>query len=57
MTIIIGCGVSGLTTGIALLEAGHSNVKIIAAHIPPHTTSNKAAAIWFLFKRIHKIWY
>jgi len=50
MTIIIGCGVSGLTTGIVLLEAGYSNVRIVAAKLPPHTTSNKAAAIWFPYQ-------
>ncbi|MEL7222845.1 MAG: FAD-dependent oxidoreductase [Bacteroidota bacterium] len=43
---IIGAGVSGLTTGIVLLEAGH-DVKIITADLPDNTTSAKAAAIWF----------
>lgn len=50
MITIIGCGVSGLTTGITLLEAGWTKVKIIAEQLPPHTTSNKAAAIWFPYK-------
>ncbi|MGB1243134.1 MAG: FAD-dependent oxidoreductase [Chitinophagales bacterium] len=50
MVIIIGAGVSGLTTGIALLETGYSNVKIVAVNLPPHTTSNKAAAIWFPYQ-------
>ncbi|MGB0930912.1 MAG: FAD-dependent oxidoreductase [Chitinophagales bacterium] len=50
MVTIIGCGVSGLTTGITLLDAGWTEVKIIAAQFPPHTTSNKAAAIWFPYK-------
>ncbi|MEZ4884066.1 MAG: FAD-dependent oxidoreductase [Chitinophagales bacterium] len=50
MYTIIGCGVSGLTTGICLLEAGYANVKIISASLPPQTTSNKAAAIWFPYK-------
>lgn len=49
-TIILGCGVSGLSTGICLLEAGYASVKIIAAQLPPHTTSDKAAAIWFPYK-------
>ena len=49
-TIILGCGVSGLSTGICLLEAGYTNVKIIADQLPPHTTSDKAAAIWFPYK-------
>ncbi len=50
MFILIGCGVSGLTTGISLIEAGYSNVRIVAANLPPHTTSNKAAAIWFPYQ-------
>ena len=47
--LVIGCGVSGLTTGLCLLEAGHS-VHIWARELPPHTTSNAAAAVWFPFK-------
>ena len=44
--LVIGCGVSGLTTGIALLRAGHS-VRIWAKALPPETTSNVAAAVWY----------
>lgn len=44
--IIIGCGVIGLTSGIRLLERSRS-VTIVARDLPPHTTSNKAAAVWF----------
>jgi D-amino-acid oxidase len=47
--IVIGCGVSGLTSGIRLLEAGHQ-VTIWARELPPHTTSNVAAAIWYPYK-------
>lgn len=47
--LVIGCGVSGLTSGLRLLEAGHS-VTIWAKELPPHTTSNIAAAIWFPYK-------
>lgn len=43
---VVGCGVSGLTTAVCLQKAGFS-VKIIAQHQPPHTTSDKAVAIWF----------
>ena len=43
--IVLGCGVSGLSTGIRLLEAGYT-VSIWARDLPPHTTSNVAAAIW-----------
>jgi D-amino-acid oxidase len=46
---IIGCGVSGLSTGIRLLEAGH-DVSIWARDLPPNTTSNIAAAIWHPYK-------
>ncbi len=47
--IVIGCGVSGLTSGIRLLEAGYS-VKIWARDLPPFTTSDVAAAIWYPYK-------
>ena len=46
---MIGCGVSGLTTGIALQRAGHS-VRIWARALPPETTSNVAAAVWYPYK-------
>ncbi|HSP79241.1 MAG TPA: FAD-dependent oxidoreductase, partial [Myxococcaceae bacterium] len=44
--IVLGCGVSGLSCGIRLLEAGHS-VDLWARELPPHTTSDIAAAIWY----------
>lgn len=47
--LIIGGGVSGLTTGLRLLRAGH-HVTIWASALPPHTTSNVAAAIWYPYK-------
>lgn len=47
--LVIGCGVSGLTTGLCLLEAGHS-VSIWAKELPPSTTSNIAAALWYPYK-------
>src|SRR5579883_756378 len=47
--LIIGCGVSGLTTGLALLEEGHE-VTIWARDLPPATTSNVAAAVWYPYK-------
>ncbi len=47
---IIGCGVSGLSCGIRFLEQGVSDVTIIARDIPPNTTSNRAAAIWFPYR-------
>ena len=48
-SIVIGCGVSGLTTGLLLQQAGH-RVSIWAKTLPPYTTSNAAAAIWHPFK-------
>jgi D-amino-acid oxidase len=44
--VCVGCGVSGLSCGIRLLEAGF-DVTIIARDLPPDTTSNRAAAIWY----------
>lgn len=46
---IIGCGVSGLTCGIRLLEEGYS-VTIVADKLPPDITSNVAAAYWYPYK-------
>ena len=46
---IIGCGVSGLTVGVLLLEEGFE-VEIITEKLPEETTSAKAAAIWFPFE-------
>lgn len=47
--LIIGAGVSGLTTGLTLLRAGHA-VRIWARDVPPNTTSNVAAAVWYPYK-------
>ena len=47
--IVIGCGVSGLSTGIRLIETGY-DVEIWTRDVPPHTTSNIAAAIWDPYK-------
>ena len=47
--LVIGCGVSGLTTGVCLQRAGHT-VRIWAREVPPHTTSNVAAAIWYPYQ-------
>jgi D-amino-acid oxidase len=33
-----------------LLENDFSSVKIVARELPPHTTSNRAAAIWYPYK-------
>ena len=47
--LVIGCGVSGLTTGLGLQQAGH-HVTIWARDLPPNTTSNIAAAVWYPYK-------
>lgn len=44
--LVLGAGVVGLSTGIGLLRAGHP-VTIWARDLPPYTTSNQAAALWF----------
>jgi len=43
---IIGAGVSGLTSGVLLAEAGY-RARIFAEEIGPRTNSAAAAAVWF----------
>jgi D-amino-acid oxidase len=47
--VVVGCGVIGLTAAISLREAG-LEVGIVAAGLPPSTTSSVAAAIWYPYK-------
>ena len=47
--LIVGCGVSGLTCGVKLLE-NDFDVEIIASKLPPDTTSNIAPAYWYPYK-------
>lgn len=44
--LVIGAGVTGLTSAITLLKAGH-RVSVWAKEFTPNTTSDVAAAIWF----------
>ncbi len=44
--LVLGAGVSGLSTSILLREAGYA-VTIWAKELPPHTTSDVAAAFWY----------
>lgn len=44
--LILGSGVSGLSTGILMLKEGYK-VHIWAKDLPPNTTSNIAAAFWY----------
>jgi len=45
---VIGAGVSGLSTGIRLLEAGFK-VRIVTSETSPNTVSDTAAAWWYPF--------
>jgi D-amino-acid oxidase len=47
--LVLGGGVSGLSCAVALLEAGH-DVALWARQLPPHTTSNVAAAFWYPYR-------
>ena len=47
--MVVGCGVIGLTTAICLREAG-VDAGIVAAELPPATTSSVAAAVWYPYK-------
>jgi D-amino-acid oxidase len=44
--LVLGAGVSGLSSAILLRQAGY-DVRIWARELPPETTSNRAAAIWY----------
>jgi D-amino-acid oxidase len=44
--VVVGSGISGLTTAICLLEAGRG-VRVVAAKLSAATTSALAAAVWF----------
>lgn len=44
--VVVGAGLSGLTTAVVLQRAGH-RVGIVAAEEPGETTSMVAAAVWF----------
>src|SRR5258708_29768054 len=44
--LILGAGVSGLSTGILLLKEGYE-VHIWAKELSPNTTSDIAAAVWY----------
>ncbi len=46
---VLGCGVSGLTTGIILLEQGYE-VQIVTKEKTEETTSAIAGAIWFPYE-------
>lgn len=47
---ILGCGISGLSCGVKLQEAGFTNIRILSRTLPPHTTSDVAGGLWFPYK-------
>src|SRR3712207_2121778 len=47
--VVIGCGVIGLSTAVALREAG-LDARVVAAAPPEETTSAVAAAIWYPYR-------
>ena len=47
--LVLGCGVSGLSTGILLQRQGW-RVTLWARETPPNTTSNIAAAVWYPYR-------
>lgn len=47
---VVGAGVSGLTCGVRLLEAGASRVTIVARDPPGRTASAVAGAVWFPYR-------
>ena len=47
--IVVGCGVTGLSTAVRLLEAGFK-VRIVTRERTPKTTSDIAAAVWYPFR-------
>ena len=46
--VVIGAGVSGLSSAIRLLEAGHY-VRVMARKFSPELVSDTAAALWYPF--------
>ncbi len=47
--IVVGCGVIGLTAAVRMRESG-LDVGIVAAALPPETTSSVAAALWYPYR-------
>jgi len=47
--LVLGGGVSGLSCGIRLGEAGYT-VELRARELTPHTTSDVAAAVWYPYR-------
>jgi D-amino-acid oxidase len=48
--LILGCGISGLSCAVTLVEQGCKQVRIIARDFPPNTTSDVAGGLWFPYK-------
>jgi len=49
--VVVGAGISGLTSALRLREAGHE-VRVVAAAPPERTTSSVAAALWYPYRAL-----
>lgn len=47
--VVLGAGVSGLTTALVLAQAG-AKVRVVARELSPDTTSDVAAAVWHPYR-------
>jgi D-amino-acid oxidase len=47
--LVVGAGVTGLTVGVRLAEAGY-DVNLLARELPLETTSAAAAALWYPYR-------
>ena len=49
--VVVGAGISGLTSALGLREAGHA-VTVVAGDLPMQTTSAVAAALWYPYRAL-----
>lgn len=50
--VVVGAGCVGLAVALQLLQAGYSNVTIVAKDTTPKTTSDQAGALWRPFGEV-----
>lgn len=48
--VVVGCGVSGLSSAVAALESGLGSVEIWTRDLPAATVSSVAAAVWYPYR-------